>query len=111
MELETIRRRVRAGAAIRARRRGKKLMKGLDQIAADTGLAARSMGLGPMPFFKFPKEEAQIKLAFYAETIKRGVYFAPDHVWFLSAAHTDGDIDRTLDVSAAALRSALKSAR
>ena len=86
-------------------------MKGLDRIATDAGIAGRSIGFGPMPFFRFPKEEADIKRAFYIETLKRGVYFEPNHVWFLSAAHIEADIDRALDVAEGSLKAVVKKAR
>ena len=34
-----------------------------------------------------------------AITHRRGAYFHPWHNWFLSAAHTDADIDRALDAT------------
>jgi glutamate-1-semialdehyde 2,1-aminomutase len=33
-----------------------------------------------------------------AECTRRGAYFTPHHNWFISAAHNDADIQRTLDI-------------
>jgi glutamate-1-semialdehyde aminotransferase len=109
--LATIRELERTNAIARFWPLGEQLMKGLDRIAAEAGIVGRSVGFGPMPFFKFPKEEENIKRAFYIETLRRGVYFEPNHVWFLSASHTEADIERALDVSEAALKAAIKKTR
>ena len=36
---------------------------------------------------------------FCSQLIKEGIYFHPWHNMFLSAAHTDADIDQTLDAT------------
>jgi glutamate-1-semialdehyde 2,1-aminomutase len=36
---------------------------------------------------------------FCGECAKRGVFFNPHHNWFLSAAHTMEDINKTLEVA------------
>ena len=41
----------------------------------------------------------QLNRLFCAAAVERGVYFHPHHNWFVSAAHTDADIDRTLEVA------------
>jgi len=54
-----------------------------------------------MPYMSFKADHgrhARIKL-FCGEAAKRGVYFHPRHNWFLSAAHTEEDIRRTLEVT------------
>jgi glutamate-1-semialdehyde aminotransferase len=47
---------------------------------------------------------------FYTGTTRGGVLFHPNHHWFVSAAHTDADLEQTLSVSgdaSAAIRTAL----
>lgn len=51
----------------------------------------------------------RLKDLFYNETIKRGVFFHPNHHWFSCFAHTDEDVDRTLKVSEEALDIAIKN--
>jgi glutamate-1-semialdehyde 2,1-aminomutase len=41
-----------------------------------------------------------------ADLVGRGIRILPRGTWFVSTAHTDADIDRTLDVLAAALHAA-----
>ena len=38
-------------------------------------------------------------MLFSGEAAKRGVYLHPSHNWFLSTAHSDEDIERTLAVT------------
>ena len=39
---------------------------------------------------------------------RSGVYFAPRHNWFISAAHTDRDIEQTLNVTEQAFEAVRK---
>ena len=41
---------------------------------------------------------------FYQQMLARGVLLHPRHMWFVSLAHTDHDIDYTLTAAVAALR-------
>ena len=43
-------------------------------------------------------------ISFGLELIRRGVYCTPGGKLYLSLAHTDQDINRTIDIAAAALR-------
>jgi glutamate-1-semialdehyde 2,1-aminomutase len=43
-------------------------------------------------------------LLFTSEAVKHGVYFHPTHNWFLSAAHTPEDVEKTLAVTERAFR-------
>jgi len=93
-------------------RLGRKLMTGLDKIAADVGIEARCGGLPPMPALRFaPTDQLSanaMETRFLCECISRGVFFPKNHCWFISYQHTDAEIDRTLEVCEAALR-AVKS--
>lgn len=86
--------------------RGERLAQELSRIAEEAGVAAEMVGMGPMPLLRFAEEEKELKVRFFSECVRRGVYFSPDHVWFLSLSHTDKAIDETLDVAAAAMRAA-----
>ena len=89
-------------------RQGRRLMKGLNEIAERRGIAARAAGLPPMPFLSWPHEEKPLKQAFYTETVQRGLFLPPDHPWFLSLSHSDRDIARTLNICDDALKAALR---
>jgi glutamate-1-semialdehyde 2,1-aminomutase len=38
-----------------------------------------------------------IRAMFYAHMLAHGILLHPRHLWFISAAHTPSEIDRTLD--------------
>lgn len=92
---------------------GQSLMDGLDRLAQDLGIEAHSTGVAPMPFLAFTYADAAVretaKYVFYREMVRQGVLLHPNHHWFVCAAHTDEDIQHTLEVSEAAF-SAVKSA-
>ena len=95
-------------------RMGEKLMKGLAGIIADEGVDARVIGAPPIPMLVFTgKNDARreaLKKRFYVETAQRGVLFHPNHCWFLSMAHTEGDVEKTLEASRESLKLAKKGA-
>ena len=93
-------------------RLGERLIDGLNALAHTAGIPAEAYGepLPPMPFFRFihedPQVNARLTRLFYQEMLARGVLLHPRHMWFISLAHTDGDIDFTLAAAEAALRTA-----
>jgi glutamate-1-semialdehyde 2,1-aminomutase len=113
-------------------RLGQRLLDGLDGLIWDTGVEARTLGAPPMPYLLFTYDTAGRSFdvgqtgkpaewqkgtryetawrTFYTETTRGGVLFHPNHHWFVSAAHTDADVDHTLEVCGnafAAVRRAL----
>ena len=84
-------------------RLGERLIAGLQRCADAHGVAARAYGepLPPMPFLRF--EQARARDTFYIEMLRRGVMLHPRHLWFISAAHTEADIDVTLAAADAAM--------
>jgi len=95
-------------------RMGEKLMKGLADIIADVGVDAQVIGAPPIPMLVFTgnndaRREA-LKKRFYIETAQRGVLFHPNHCWFLSMAHTEGDVQKTLEASRESMKLAKKGA-
>jgi glutamate-1-semialdehyde 2,1-aminomutase len=84
---------------------GKRLRQGLDEQARSLGLAIHQSGPPAIPFMSFVEDQnfARNRL-FCGECARRGVFFHPYHNWFLSAAHTEADIDETLGVTEAAFR-------
>ncbi len=80
---------------------GKKLMKGLEKGAADSGLTVRLTGPPAMPFMTFEGDpNFEMNRYFCGEAARRGIFFHPHHNWFVCAAMTEGDIDKTLEISA-----------
>ena len=82
---------------------GKRLMDGLEDIVAEQGVEASVVGVPPTPGLKFtepnPAVQTTLKETFFGEAARRGVVFHPNHIWFLSTAHTNADVDKTLAVS------------
>ncbi len=96
-------------ALARIRRLGEKFRDALDKLVTASGLPAQVVGLPVSPFLRFrdPTEDphaGRLKTTFFRETLRRGVMFHPNHQWFVSAAHTDEDVDATI----AACREALE---
>lgn len=101
-------------------RLGARLIGGLNESAARQGIPAVAFGepLPPMPFLQFNAPDSnlneRLKSTFYRQVLKNGVLLHPRHLWFVSYAHTEQDIDRTLAVADDAFRltrAALESAR
>ena len=85
-------------------RRGRQLIAGLQQVAVRHGERLHVSGLPGMPKLRFAGESDFMRFQrFCAAATRRGVYFHPFHNWFLSAAHSAEDIERTIDVADAAL--------
>jgi len=85
---------------------GTLLGRGLEDQARAHGLPINVTGPPAIPFMSFADDpDFERNRWFCAACAARGVYFHPHHNWFLSAAHTEEDIARTLDVTDAAFRS------
>lgn len=79
---------------------GRRLMEGLKKAAGDRGLEVTLSGPPTLPFMTFTNEKNfRRSQRFSGEAARRGVLLHPHHNWFLIAAHTEADIDRTLDVA------------
>jgi glutamate-1-semialdehyde 2,1-aminomutase len=95
-------------AVARMGRAGTLLRAGLAEQAASHGLTIRQTGPVQMPFLSFPGDTGYEKASLFARVaLEHGAYLHPRHNWFLSAAHTDADIERVLqatDVGLAAVR-------
>jgi glutamate-1-semialdehyde 2,1-aminomutase len=87
---------------------GTRLRDGLRRQAAAHGFGLRQTGPAQMPQILFEDDpDFRIGYGWTAECVKRGVYMHPYHNMFLSAAHTDADVDESLqatDEAFAALR-------
>jgi glutamate-1-semialdehyde 2,1-aminomutase len=103
---------------------GARLERGLRDAAAAAGVAVAVNRVGSMltPFFcKGPVTDfrsakvsnAEAYASFFHAMLRRGVYLPPGQfeVAFVSLAHTDADIEKTLEAARAALRETAASAR
>ncbi|HPC46602.1 MAG TPA: aminotransferase class III-fold pyridoxal phosphate-dependent enzyme [Deltaproteobacteria bacterium] len=89
-----------AGVPNTVRSLGERLTKGLASLAQARGLCVSITGPPAIPFMRFANERNFLRSQlFCGECARRGVFFHPHHNWFLSAAHTEEDIDRTLDIA------------
>jgi len=93
-ELET------SGAIDHMREMGQLFRDGLEDQARSHGLAVTSTGPPALPFMTFRDDRkfARSK-AFAAACARHGVFLAPYHNWFLSAAHREDDIRQALDAT------------
>ena len=98
---------------------GQRLAGGLAEAARDAGVALQVNAFGSMltPFFtdrrvrdylSATSADTERYARFFRGMIARGVYPPPSQfeAWFLSAAHTRADVDRTVAAARAAMREA-----
>jgi len=107
----------RDGVQIKLERLGNRLIEGLNALvrARHVSAIAYAEPLPAMPFFKFTEPDAalngELTRHFFREVLARGALLHPRHMWFLSAAHTEADVDATLGVCESALGQALELTR
>jgi len=103
-------------------RLGEKIKRGMEKIIRGAGVSVFAQGVGPMfqiwfsdrtitnyrEAIKYSKKDQY--LAFYQAMLKRNVFFNPEQfeIWFISTAHTDEDIDITLEKTKGAIKEAKK---
>jgi len=79
---------------------GTKLQQGMEEQARSMGLEISYTGHPAMPFMRFIGDDDFSHNRFFCgEAAKRGVFLHPHHNWFVSGAHTEADIERTLQVT------------
>jgi len=84
---------------------GQKLCDGLTDGAASHGLQLTCSGHPAMPFVRFTNDDDLYRSQVWcAEMGRRGVFVHPHHNLFVSTAHTEEDVKRTLDAADAAFR-------
>ncbi len=89
---------------------GNRLRDGLEDLARDAGVPINQTGPVQMPNLSFPGDTDFVKArAFSAAMLGRGMIIHPRHNWFLSAAHTDADIDRFLEAAEDGLQAVIQS--
>ncbi len=95
--------------------RGEALMAGLRDLGRKAGKKLSVRGLPPCFHVSFGEPEEPVDYRTYARRDaaahdrfwvalqENGVRIVPEGTWFVSAAHTDEDVDRTLEAAAKAL--------
>lgn len=81
---------------------GEMFQAGMRNIISESNLPVEVTGYPPYPFIRFALADSALnekaKEIFYSETTRLGVLFHPNHHWYISAAHTEEEIDKTLEV-------------
>jgi glutamate-1-semialdehyde 2,1-aminomutase len=110
-----------AGVYDRLHELGTRLSRGIPQAAANVGVPLQVLGDGPVLQVYFTQHQplrnhrdllrADKKKAvqFGYELIRRGVYCTPGGKLYLSLAHSDADLDRTVEIVAEALQAVKRS--
>jgi glutamate-1-semialdehyde 2,1-aminomutase len=93
-------------------RKAAKLVQGLDEILVEKGIphtinrvgSMFSVFFNPGPVTNYDealKSDREAFSAFFARMLENGIYLAPSafEAWFVSAAHTDDDIEYTLSAA------------
>lgn len=99
---------------------GSRLESGLRRVSAESGVPAQVQRVGSMisvyfnsrPVTNFDEASASDKALFgrvFHRLLDRGVYLPPSalEAWFLTASHTDDDIDQTVEAFGEALKEAV----
>jgi glutamate-1-semialdehyde 2,1-aminomutase len=104
-----------AGTYERLHAVSRRLAEGLRRVADGAGVPLQVLGDGPVLQVYFTdhqplrnhrdllRADKSKAVRFGQELIRRGVYCTPGGKLYLSLAHSDADIDRTLEIAAAAL--------
>ncbi len=89
---------------------GNRLRDEFEDLARDAGVPICQTGPVQMPNLSFPDDTDFAKArAFSSTMLERGVIVHPRHNWFLSAAHTDTDVDRFLEAAEEGLQAVLQA--
>lgn len=87
---------------------GRRLIDGQNALAQEVGVEAETIGLAPTPnlVFRYPDDVKNqlAKQTFYEEALRQGVFFHPNHHWFISAAHGPDELSKTLQATEAGFR-------
>mgnify|MGYP001163163025 CR=1 FL=1 len=78
---------------------GKQLTDGIKSLAESHGYTMKVSGELSMPYMRITDDDnVMLQQAWCSECTKRGAFFTSHHNWFLSTAHTEEDINHTLDI-------------
>jgi len=95
----------RLDAPTRIMETGKRVLDGMVEIARNHGHDLRVTGMPSMPYLRTEHEEGiAFHQALCGECTQRGLFLTSHHNHFVSAAHTDEDVQRTWDIFEDALK-------
>jgi len=95
----------RMGGTARLAELGRMLKDGLESLGHEEGFHARVSGPYAIPYLTFDEDtDLYLNQRFCAAMADRGVFMHPHHNWFISLAHTDEDIARTLEAARGAFK-------
>ncbi len=78
---------------------GRRLTDGMKRLAEQHGHDLRVTGVPSMPYLRLTDDRStMLHQRFCAECTRRGAYFTSHHNWFISCAHTEEDLERTLAI-------------
>ncbi len=78
---------------------GRKFTEGLTSIAAGQGLMLKASGMPSMPYLRMEHESGiEFHQALCGECARRGLFMASHHNLFVSAAHTQQDLEQTFAI-------------
>jgi glutamate-1-semialdehyde 2,1-aminomutase len=93
------------GAIARIHHIGRLLVDGLAEQAARHGVPMLPAGPPAMPVIRFADDPDRARIRRWCGLVTAaGAYAHPNHNWFVSAAHTEEDVARTLEATEAAFR-------
>jgi glutamate-1-semialdehyde 2,1-aminomutase len=98
------------GGIERMRTMGEKLRAGMLAQARSAGFEVTYSGPPALPYMTFKADAGHYDRArvFCGVCARGGIYFHPHHNWFISAAHTERDIEQTLNVTEQAFAAVAK---
>jgi len=86
--------------------KGTWFLQELNRVVATSKVPVSVSGIPPMPFLSFEKVDSfhkERREMFYTETIRRGLFIQPYHHWYISARHTQDDLDKAIQAITEAL--------
>lgn len=78
---------------------GNTLNEGLVNVAQQQGYELIASGIPAMPYYRLNNVPMDQHFKWVDECVKRGIYLLGYHNHFLSTAHTEADIDKTLEIA------------
>jgi glutamate-1-semialdehyde 2,1-aminomutase len=86
--------------------KGRKVFGGMVELGRKYGFDVKLSGIESMPYVRIvDADKSNIpNQKWCAESTKRGAYLTSHHNWFISTAHTDEDLSRTLEICEAAFK-------
>jgi glutamate-1-semialdehyde 2,1-aminomutase len=98
-------------AIARIHRIGALLTDGLVEQARRHGVPLHPIGQPAMPVIRFADDPQRQRIRRWCSLVtEAGAYAHPAHNWFVSAAHTEEDVARTLAASARAFETVAREA-